>query len=302
MFGYLKGYFLKEDDFSKEQYKAVYCGACHSLALNLGPMGRLLLSHELVALFSIAKAFSKKDSPEAAFFCPLAGIKKRKRIELEENQARRIINLYLILLDLKIKDNLRDEHGFRHFASSIGKSILARVIPGSDSKDIDFNFPYDDIESLVRKDNQDNFTNLDEAFEKSSIFFSIIGECAAGIIEREDLIDDLKILGESVGRSLSLIDTLDDLRDDVRTGRPNPLVKIHGDSSQRAADIFDRARDDASCLAHEYLCDIAIALQNLPSNPWDELLRGVFGRPLERAFSRHFDLRSRQTGHGEVPA
>jgi hypothetical protein len=288
MFGRLKGYLAKSDSISRELYRSIYCGTCYALGENLGLFGHFLLSNEMVAAFALTSELSDAEQNHVSLLCPFAGIKPRKRIDFDKNISRRIVDIYLLLLDMKLDDDIHDERGYRKLVAQYEKKIFTGKALDARTRLASNGFPVDEFRQLISSDTNCDFKSLDDAtYQTGRIFGSIAMEIGL-ISNRVDIIDELKSFGSAVGQVLTLIDMLDDLPSDMKLGRHNPIARIYGKHSNNASEILRNARDDILYLAREYLCDIAFCLSALKPVRHEELLRGIFGRSIEKALSNHF--------------
>jgi len=292
MFGRLKGYFPHNDIDSRELYRSIYCGSCFTLNNSLGLFGRVLLSHELAAAFTLISALSKNKFPSVSFFCPFTGIKSRKRVDFDKESSRRIIDLYLFLLGLKLEDNLQDERYIRRIIAGCGKGMIFRAFRDSESRLKENEFPVEKVKSIILSSNSNRVSNIDEIICLSGNLFGLVAGEIARIINRQDINNEIIAFGESVGRVIALVDMLDDLSSDLKLKRPNPIAFIYGKNSNDVREILRNASDDLFYLTNEYLCDISIFLSSLKPFRYEELLRGVFGRSMERALLKHFGNKS----------
>lgn len=287
MFGRLKAYFPQDDTQSRDLYRLIYCGSCYALSNSLGFLGRLFLSYELVASFALHFILYHDEIPTVRFYCPFGGIKSRKRFDFDRIKSGQIVDLYLLVLGLKFDDNMEDERYHRKLFSRAGKFIIKNALEESESRLIKSGFPLDSLKSVVLTNGYEIKNPLEDMIWLCGEFFGIIGREIARISNRTDSIEEVSELGRSVGRLIALCDVLDDLSSDLAYTRFNPLIEMYRRAGDDSRAILSNAKDDILYLAEQYLCDLSICLSSLNEIRYPELLKGIFGRSLERGLSKH---------------
>lgn len=220
MFGYIKPLKPQLRICEYDTYKAVYCGLCKQLGGSYGFAARFTLSYDFAFLSMLSMAL-EKDPPsfckERCFANPL-----RKKFCCKLNESSRFSACTaMVMLYYKVEDNYRDS-GFwgkalmltlKPFAANARKRALAqypvldRIIGGMMTQQFALE--------------QAGCTSIDEAAEPSAQclgqIFELLGKDEA---QRRVLMR----MGYLLGRWVYLIDAVDDLEDDRKSGSYNVFL------------------------------------------------------------------------------
>lgn len=288
MFGRLKGYYPKEDTETRSMYRSVYCGACYALYSEIGLKGRFLLSYENAAAFALASALIESEPSSTNLRCPLAGFGKKERYVFDFDWVPYIVDLNLYFLWLKSIDDKNDEKGYKRLCASILNRTLKSEIENVKSRLKESGFPVDDAHQAVLERNKMDFSYLDESLAISGHLFGMVGSYVAELFKRDDQKHLLSSAGAVLGKCLDLIDMIEDIRDDITHNRFNPIVEIYSNGNMDHNEILHKAENDIVYLARELCCDLAIHLDSMHVKRNLELIRGIFGRSIERCFMEAF--------------
>lgn len=202
-----------------EKYRAVYCGLCRSMGRVTGQISRLTLSYDFVFLASVRMILCGVNPQFETSVC--AAHPLRKRLIVKDNDALEFTSAVAATLAwAKNKDDLADEHG----AAKI-KPILVNPLVGYISRRGKKYLPDNAAEETLKcltvlaELESAGCTSADEAAdafgETLGYFFSLDLDEDRSCIARE--------IGYSVGKFIYMCDAADDMEDDIRKGRYNPL-------------------------------------------------------------------------------
>lgn len=254
-----------------EVYNAYYCAICHSIRDRYGQLPRLLLSYDSVFLAMIISALDSSDDNISTFRCLTHPTRKRNIVStsLEIDYAADIL---IILAYFNLNDDKEDEH---KILGSAGELLLRGAY-----KKVKDKIPE---KAAIISESLNEIRTL-EAAEEPSI--DCIAEPFAYIMEtvidwpgiddlpvREDIADKdaylksmheaYKQIGHYLGKWIYLIDAIDDLEKDKKSGSYNPLK--YEDYS------IDRLRLNLQL----YLAKVAEAMELLPIKKNIEIIKNI---------------------------
>ena len=220
MFGYVTIDQKGLEDACTEEYRAWYCGLCRSLREKSGQTGRLFLSNDMTFLALLLSSVYEPDVRRGRANCPLHPAKKRPWVRSDATEYAADMNLLLTYYHLL--DNARDDNSFRdrQMAKGMEKSIrhIRETYPRQCAA---VEGALEEIRQLEEQDSRD----IDALCDLSG---RMLGEVFAW---RDDFFaPPLRAVGHGLGRFIYLMDAWEDLEEDVRRGRFNPLKEM---ASQR---------------------------------------------------------------------
>ena len=229
VFGYIKPYKPEMKLIEFDTYKAVYCGLCKQLGKAFGPFSRLTLSYDFAFLSLLSLGVSDK-FPGFRRQCCAANPFKKKPCLCSCDDSQFAASAAMTMLYYKVWDNYYDSG----FGGKV-KSLLALPFVANARKRAKKYFPeMDEIigRSMEKQRQVERETvSIDAAAEPTARALAEL----TGLIPAEEA--DRKVLyrvGYLVGRWVYLIDALDDLEDDLKTGGFNPYLKKFGIMEQPA--------------------------------------------------------------------
>ena len=235
---------LSGDEF--DVYSGYYCGICKSIGRRFGQIPRLALSYDSVFLAMLLSSLTGEDVNIEYEHCALHHIKKKPVIK-NDDAVDYAADMLLILAYYNFLDDKNDEHRIR---GSLGVGILKSAYGKLEKK-----YPgicqevEDNISKLARleKENSGSLDLTCEAFgnvmrpifsgfqnrsfeTESNIESTDISKKNSVEPRLEKRINDsmeTRILGElgfNIGKWIYLMDALDDLEKDRKSGSYNPLI------------------------------------------------------------------------------
>lgn len=220
MFGYIMPFKPQLRICEYDTYKAVYCGLCKQLGSSYGIAARFTLSYDFAFLSMLSMALTEEPPSfckERCFANPL-----KKKFCCKASEASRFSACTaMIMLYYKVLDNYRDS-GFG------GKALMLLVRPFAASARKKATKQYPQVDEITAEMMKSQFaleeagcTVIDEAAEPTAICLSKIcsllahGEGEQRVMGR---------FGYLLGRWIYLMDAVDDLSDDIKTGSYNAFV------------------------------------------------------------------------------
>ncbi len=219
MFGYvrpLRGE-MKVREF--EQFKAVYCGMCHTLGRQYGALSRYLLNYDFTFLAMVLSGVQDEQSFEWRR-CPASPL-RRKCCVIQSCAYDKAAAISMILTWWKLKDRVEDGNlpdkavfGFLCLIFKPAYKKAAGVLP---------EYERHVREALLKLKHLEagRCASIDEPADT----FASCLSAAADTIDQDALKRPLKELFYHIGRWIYLMDAFDDCRDDARRGLYNPIAE-----------------------------------------------------------------------------
>ena len=220
MFGYIR--YSKPDLTFREFhiYRTYYCGVCKMIKKNFGELPRVTLNYDIVFISILLSAIYLEEDKYSLERCAISGFKKKKLACNEYIDYATYVNIMLVYH--KLLDNYLDDKSIQAlFASKLLRKNYQKVVDKYTYK----------AEVL-----QDGLSRM-QALEKnklatlenmSNIFGEIFGELF--VYKDDEHAEILRKLGYSIGRYVYILDSYEDLEDDIRKKRYNPLTSYDKDN------------------------------------------------------------------------
>lgn len=220
LFGYIKPFKpeLKIKEF--DTYQAVYCGLCHQLGKAFGPFAKMTLSYDFTFVAMLSMALRENFCGFQKTRC-MANPLKKKTCAVPGENMEFVSSCAMVMLYYKVKDNIHDSG----FAKKIGCYLLLPFASSARKKALSRHPELDEIFGGMMKDQfeleQQKTVSVDAAAEPTAnalqAVFSMLGkgETKKRVLSR---------FGYLLGRWVYLLDALDDLEDDAKTGSYNPYL------------------------------------------------------------------------------
>ncbi|MGL4773665.1 MAG: DUF5685 family protein, partial [Clostridium sp.] len=222
MFGYVKPVLCKLDEENKKLFKSYYCGLCFSLKREFGEASRFALNYDMTFLSILLDALYKKENEKVKSNC-ITNPFNKKDVIINNKALNYSSSINISLVYHKILDDYNDD-------SSMTALLLEKFFKRYKSK---LTSNYEEINSLISlnlkalyylEENR-NFYSLDEISHPfSNIVGSILRYYPYELIDdSEDLRDKLYNFGYNLGKWIYLIDAYDDLENDMKKNKFNPI-------------------------------------------------------------------------------
>lgn len=217
MFGYVRP--LKEElrirDY--DRYHAAYCGICRQLGKQYGFFSRFLVNYDMTFLYLLL-ASVQEPAPTGRCRCP-ARFGCQKPCLTDADLQQKIAAIDVILCRHKLEDDVADSGLFKALGYRIVRLLTAhgyrkarRALPEFDAV---VRTRLDSLRALERQQS-------DSIDRTADAFAQILSACAADFDE-PSLRLPMEQLFYHVGRFIYLVDALDDLAEDCKSGNYNPL-------------------------------------------------------------------------------
>lgn len=219
MFGYVRARLDTLSEQERKGYQAVYCGLCHTMGKHYGQFSRLFLNYDFAFL---AMLLAPKDAPcsNGCKGCTLHPIKGRPSCEGGE-WLDAVAGKSVILTYWKLRDSVQDNGFLGGLPARFLSLCLRRAYRIARERYPDF-----DHEVVIQ------LTALSEleregcpSIDRTADCFALLLKVAAnGSSENDGQNRVLEQLLYHIGRWIYLIDGVDDLEKDKKSGNYNPIV------------------------------------------------------------------------------
>ncbi len=262
MFGYVTPFKPDLKIREYEAYKSIYCGLCREMGKQYGPFARLTLSYDFAFLAMFELAVKNKMPEFENCRCAVNPLKKKTCAkncgELEFSSS-----VAMIMLHFKVVDNVRDSKGFKKLCWILLKPFSTSAYKKAKSK-------YPQVEESIRlaMDKQYDLEKngdccVDEAADPTATALAAVCKSMDG-----NKSEDLKRFGYFLGRWVYLIDALDDIEDDMKTGNYNPFLNGCGDT-------LDKIKEYAKGSINITAAELQLAFEKLDINVFKPIIYNV---------------------------
>lgn len=274
MFGYVTP--LKPELKIKEfdMFKAYYCGLCHEIKNLYGNIPRMSLNYDMTFLGLLLDSLSLNPKKINSVRC-IVHPNKRKPIVCESDGLKYAASMNVILFYHKLLDDVTDDKSFK---SKLGTMLL---LPSQKKLSDDFKL----IDSNVQKKLKDlqnletnlSFSSLDEISHPFADLTGIILKSYPSTLKDDslDLRENLYWLGYNLGKWIYLIDALDDLEEDIKKNKFNPLIVLFNKESLDYSELFNTVKSRMEFLLLNCSCSCLDFFLKLNINNNNNLLRNI---------------------------
>ncbi len=272
MFGYVKvnSSELKVKEY--EFYRGTYCGLCHSMGKCTGQCSRMTLNYDFVLLALVRFIFNEKpcDISFRQSRCFVHPLKKRNTMN-KNPSLDYCANTSAILTYQKIVDDINDEHGAKKlrarillpFASHARKKAFKH---NPSLKELDIT-----VAALLGELSEIETSTESGVDAPAECFGRLLGEImsfgldsAAARVAYE--------FGRNIGAWIYIADAIDDIPEDIKRGRYNPVVKLYGG---RAPNADELAMISLALKNHLYGAEASFDLMPTEDDPIKHIIENI---------------------------
>lgn len=226
MFGYVKVNSAELKVKEYEFYRGTYCGLCRSMGKCTGNCSRMMLSYDFVFLALVRLALEDVQPEFEQRRCFVHPLKKRNSMKrntvLDYCAAAASIMNYR-----KVADDLHDEHGTKRLKAFFAKPFVSHAR----KKALRRNPELECLDKTVADDltrlNEIETANCRSADIPADIFGHLLG-CLMSYGFSDTNKKIAFEIGKSVGAWIYIADAIDDMSDDSKKERYNPILRLYG--------------------------------------------------------------------------
>ncbi len=256
MFGYVivNKSELKFREF--DVYHSYYCGLCQGLRKRYGFSGQLTLSYDMTFLLMLLTGLYEADTQTGTCRCIAHPMEKHLiRMNVLTDY---IADMSVLFSYYKCMDDWEDD-------KNLLRLCCAKMLEGKSGK---YKAQYEQklrtIQLLMHNLSDAEKQNCDDIDKMAGLFGKILGEIAA--YKEDEWTDTLRELGTYLGEFIYILDAYEDIEEDIRKNRYNPLKKRY-----ERLDFEEECREVLTMLMAE-CCKV---FERLPILENVEILRNI---------------------------
>ena len=272
MFGYVRAY-KPEMKFSEfDTYKAVYCSLCKVLGKNYGMLAQYTLSYDFTFLSMLLLSLEPECCGYAQMRCRYNPLKKCMRLKkqsdaLDFSAAALVISSYY-----KIKDNIFDTKFFKRFLYKILQLFYRRHYKKAVKAYPEIDRICNQMMTSQSKIEAELCDSLDKAAEPTAIFLQELFDLGCTVNSQSRV---MSRIGYCAGKMIYLLDALDDLEYDNKSGNYNPFNLKYNNLE------LTEIKENAVKLINVCLTEMAATYELLTLKRYKTILNNIiyFGMP-----------------------
>ncbi len=250
MFGYIKPY---EDEMKLSEYRlyrSLYCGLCN-VSKRIGFFSRFFLSYDYTFFAAVRMIFTGEEFTLCQKRCGFHLFAK-KEVAAENEALRLSSGIFSILTYYKLLDTVSDEGFWKRLSARLILPYAGRMR----RRAIKLGFREADI---IISDCMEKISSLEKRSADINSLADTFGEMLGHLLKSglsEDSAEEAYTVGYEVGRFIYFADALDDIYEDSRNRRFNPLLAEFSDAESALA-AFQK---DKNSLYHgtDHACDLLV--------------------------------------------
>ena len=218
MFGYVRPVLNQLDEGQRDAYQSAYCGLCHTLGRRHGFLARFTLQYDFTFLAILLAA---GESPDRTLCrrCPAHPLRK-PRVCLSGERMDAAADQSVILTYYKLCDDVDDRGAVTGLPYRFVRRLFRRAYRRAAGARPEFDAQVRESLGRLRQLEEDRSPELDRA---ADAFARILASASAAYPEGSLMRRALGELLYHLGRWIYLMDAWDDLEEDKRHARYNPL-------------------------------------------------------------------------------
>ena len=282
MFGYVTIYEpeLKVKDLKK--YKAYYCGLCRMLKEKYGFMGQMTLTYDMTFAVILLSSLYENASEAERHRCKVHPIKKQMMLRNEITDYAAAMNVLLAYYHME--DDWQDD---RKVTSLMTKSMIhgkvRRIIEEYPRQSRAIRSALEELSSCEKEE----CTDIDRT---AGCFGRLMEEL---FVYREDIWErNLRKMGFFLGKFIYIMDACEDLPEDLKKGRYNPLRDTYG------KDDYEGRMKQILCMM---IAESTAEFERLPCILDVDILRNILYDGVWNRYNKIQMKKSEDQDNGEKP-
>lgn len=219
MFGYV---IINKGDMKFKEfdiYHSFYCGLCRSLKEKYGTLGQISLSYDMTFLVMLLTSLYEPETMEGRTKCiahPFESHLTRRNLFTDYGADMNVLFTYY-----KCMDDWKDDRKVTRLAySKLMKGAYRKISS-------DYSEKVRKIDALMREFRLEEKKGTEDIDKMAGLFGEVMGEMLA--VKKDEWEEGLRALGRYLGKYIYLLDAYEDIEDDRKSGRYNPLKKKYED-------------------------------------------------------------------------
>lgn len=214
MFGYI---IINKGDMKFKEfdvYHSYYCGLCQALKKEYGRKGQISLTYDMTFLVMLLSSLYEPETEIREVKCIAHPLEKH--LVRENCFSAYGADMNILFTYYKCRDDWEDERKVTRLA--YGKTLekaYRRICSRYGEK-------AGRIERLMCQLSEEEKRQNQDIDQMSGLFGAIMGEMLA--VKKDEWQDELRTMGSYLGKFIYLLDAYEDIEEDLKEGRYNPLV------------------------------------------------------------------------------
>ena len=268
MFGYIKPVRAELRVKEYELYRAVYCGLCRRLGKCTGCVSRMTLSYDFVFLALFRMSLSGESGRIVRKRCAAHPTKKRA-VLTEAKELDTCARLSALLSYYKVKDNIADTSGIKKLGSRFLVPAASGMKRRAGLEAEAEAFIAGKLKELSELE-ASGCASIDRAAQPFGELMARV--CAYGYEKGSAKERIASEMGLHIGRFVYIIDALDDLAEDIKSGSYNPFIRMYTDPVRE----LDREAVRTSLIMELTGVECAVELTDFSAVPeYGEIIRNI---------------------------
>lgn len=236
MFGYVLPVREKLTAQQWQDYRAAYCGLCHTLKQRYGFLARFLLNYDFTFLALLLRR--EEEAPcVSCRRCVSAPLRGRDASE-PDSSLEAAADISVLLIYWKLKDQLVDERGLRRIPALVLLALFQGVFRRGREQNPTLHQEIGRRLSRLQQLEQEGCSSIDRMAEQFALIMTAMvpqdwDEPARRVMEQ---------LLYHLGRWIYLIDAWDDLDEDLKHNRYNPVASRYQLTAATSPEVREEAR------------------------------------------------------------
>lgn len=266
MFGYIRPVRdeLKVREF--EQFKACYCGMCHTLGREYGPVARMVLNYDFTFLAMLL--WEDADAPAIEHRRCISSPCRKKACCCPNGAMTTAAGHSVILAYYKLVDSVRDSSFWRSLPYRVAVIVMHRAFKKAKRRYPEYAETVEALLSELDMLEAAGETSSDRAADK----FSLILAASAPVHSADAIARPLQQMLYHTGRYIYMVDACDDLREDAEKGEYNPVAArfklTDGKLTEEAEQQITRTLQHSQNI-------IGSSFELLPQTSWTGIIRNI---------------------------
>lgn len=217
MFGYIVVHKPELKVREYETYRASYCGLCHSLKKQSGRIGQLTLSFDMTFLALLLTGLYEPETVTKSARCIAHPVEKH--FYRENRYFDYAADMNVLLTYYKCLDDWQDERKLT--ACLFGQALKGNVKKLAERYERQSRCLRDNLAALSAYEKEKQYD-----IDKTAGFFGAI-MAELFVYAEDEWADKLRRMGFFFGKFIYLMDAYEDIEEDLKRGRYNPLADLY---------------------------------------------------------------------------
>lgn len=267
MFGYVKTDKGELKVREYELYRGLYCSLCKALSKRYGIFSRFILSYDMTFL-ALVRLCEKGISPSfKSGRCPFNPAKRCNYCTNAEEEYDFVCAAAILMFYYKVKDNISDSRLFK-------KLLFYLILPFAALKRKKAKKLFPSLEKLIfegmKKQGETEKENTAVPDKAAHYSADALGKVFAFGFEKDS--KELYRFGYFVGRWVYLIDALDDIESDIKSGSFNVFVNKY---SLKAKELPEEAKHEIKSTLNQSSAEAVKAFKSTNCTPLGEIIENI---------------------------